>query len=108
MGCYLLSSTDNAPDLYLTSLSLIFSTSFQIKRLELPNTKMDISVDGYLVEMDAWLFTIIRLSERSLDAGTLTTRDIYDKERLEKKDEKKRHFGDTPTKDQKKKKRKSE
>ena len=69
---------------------------------------MDITVDGYLVEMDAWLFTIIKLSERSLDAGTLTTRDIYDKARLEKKDEKKRHFGDTPTKGQKKKKRKSE
>ena len=70
---------------------------------------MQIQVDGHVVEMDAWHYTIIRLSEHSLEAGTLTTRAIYDMERLEEKDEKKRQFGDTPTKDQKKKKkRKSE
>jgi len=71
---------------------------------------MKIRVDGHVVEMDAWHYTIVRLSEQSLDAGTLTTRAIYDRERLKQsiKDEKKREFGDTPTKDQKKKKRKSE
>lgn len=70
---------------------------------------MQIQVDGHVVEMDAWHYTIIRLSEHSLEAGTLTARAIYDMERLEEKDEKKRQFGDTPTKDQKKKKkRKSE
>ena len=70
---------------------------------------MQIRVDGHVVEMDAWHYTIIRLSEHSLEAGTLTTRTIYDMERLEEdKGEKKRQFGDTPIKDQKKKKRKSE
>ena len=60
--------------------------------------------------MDAWQYTIIRLSEYSLEAGTMTTRGIYDLRRLHEttKDEKKRHFGDTPIKAQKKKKRKSE
>lgn len=58
--------------------------------------------------MDAWQYTIIRLSEYSLDAGTMTTRGIYDLNESKKDEKKKRQFGDTPIKDQKKKKRKSE
>lgn len=85
--------------------------NFTYRSLELPEMTFEVDRDGVKVKMDAWQYMIIRLSEHSLEAGIPTTRDIYDLRRLEGKksqDEKKRHFGDTPTKDQKKKKRKSE
>lgn len=78
--------------------------------LEMPKSTIDVDADGTNVKMESWKYMIIRLSEYSLHAGTMTTRGIYDLRRLEdgKKGEKKRQFGDTPIKDQKKKKRKSE
>ena len=85
--------------------------SLVLRSLELPKTTIDVDADdGTRKKMESWKYMIITLSEHSLEAGTMTTRGIYDLRRLGncKKDEKKRQFGDTPTKDQKKKKRKSE